>query len=166
MAGVPGAGKTHFAKQFADMFSAPFIDHEKLVKISKSQASANEYGWELLSELVKTKQTIVAEGLADKYTDRTELVKFAAKNGYKVLFVLVQSAPAVAKQRSLKTLAIDEYERAFKRFSPIKPQELHIVISGQHTYNTQAKTVLRQLSEHRPELAEVHREKQNRIRVS
>ena len=67
--GTPGAGKTYFASKFADMFSAPFVESDKLraaistpPTYSPEEQHIVEYlSWLQISELLKTKKTFIVE---------------------------------------------------------------------------------------------------------
>lgn len=149
MVGMPGVGKTHFADQFAETFAAPFINQHLLEASGIDEPKASEISLKLLQEIMKTKQTAIYEGTTDRRVDRMELARAAREKGYKVLFVWVQTDPATAKQRALKQMPADTYERFAKRFSAPHDSEPCVVISGRHTYATQAKTLLKRLTQPR-----------------
>lgn len=154
MAGVPGAGKTQFATQFAKTFNAPLISMSVIEPHIADEQTANEIAYTWLIETMKTKQTVLFDGQVERRVERMDLVKTAKKHGYKVLFVWAQVDEATARQRSLKThLTEADFERRNKRFSPLHESEISVVISGKHTYSTQAKTVLRRISEPRAEIS-------------
>lgn len=153
--GVPGSGKTFFADKFSETFHAPFINIDTVVSLSGSSLVASKKLADYqLDELLKTKQTILLEGLADTRVERSELAKKAQKAGYELLFVWVQTDTATAKQRATKPsgaktntiITAEQYERAEKRFVSPAAHESSLVISGKHTYATQAKVVLKRLS--------------------
>lgn len=152
MVGVPGAGKSQFAAEFSEMFHAPHLDSSILVALSDDEAAVNYASGALLKELMKTHQTIVFEGATEKRAWRVELAKTARAAGYKVLFVWVQTDLATAKMRWLKANDNDEatFDAKIKQFSPPHPSEPCVVISGRHTYNTQARTLLKRLADVRP----------------
>jgi len=156
MTGIPGSGKTFFAEKFAETFHAPYVNREKILAAHSELPTKAVDAIVLyqLDELLKTKQTIIFEGPSDTKAERLELAKRARNAGYETLFVLVQTEPATAKMRSTKelknklsrTLAPEEFDRISQRFSLLSPQEKPVVISGKHTYATQAKVVLKRLS--------------------
>jgi len=160
--GVPGSGKTFFAEKFADTFNAPYINTEKIAELSGGDASicknlANYY----LDELLKTKQSIVIEGGCDTRADRADIARKARGAGYESLVTWVQTDPVTAKNRSTRRSAnktnriysTDEYDRLAKRFTAPNAAEMPLVISGKHTYATQAKVVLKRLSAPRAEIS-------------
>ena len=97
--GHPGAGKSFFARQFADTFRAPLISfdeirHELFNEISHSSDEdiivARGAGLQL-RELLKTKRTILIDGGHNPKISRIELAKLAREAGYSVLYVWVQT---------------------------------------------------------------------------
>jgi len=148
MTGVKGSGKTFFAEKFADTFHAPYICYEKIAKLAPDTAS--DLILYQLDELLKTKQPLIVDGLATTRAERIELARKAREAGYELLLVWVQTDPITAKNRALKAgkkdLSADEYDRAVKRFTSPNNVEKPVVISGKHTYASQAKTVLKRLS--------------------
>lgn len=147
MAGEPGAGKTYFAQQFADTFSAPLLSSHYFDAYEQDYTTVSQSMLQLLREVIKTDRTIICDGLASRRVERDALAKFAKKNGYKILFIWVQTDPDTAKRRALKVSSSSTYESNLRRFSPPHESEPFIVISGKHTYATQAKTVLRHLAQ-------------------
>lgn len=152
MVGIPGAGKTQFATEFAEMFHAPRLDSDILSELSGDAAAVDATAGTLLKELMKTRQTVVFEGATERRVWRAELMKLAQQAGYKVLFVWVQTDAATAKQRWLKARGGDiaTFDQKMKQFSAPHDSEPCLVISGRHTFNSQAKALLRRLSEPRP----------------
>ncbi len=166
MVGISGAGKSQFATQFADVFKVPLISREQaLTQIfpgvnfdqSKSETAdrANRY---LLDQLLKTEQTIVYDGASDTRAERLELTKIAKAAGYEALFVWVQTDPLEAKRRAIKlnkarSLSSNQYEASLARFRVPTAAEKAVVISGKHTFASQLKIVLKNLSGDRAEAA-------------
>ena len=153
MVGIPGSGKTFFAEKFAEMFNAPYIDTLVLERAAKDGEAGKIIGY-MVSEIAKTQHTFIYEGNSDTRVSRTEFAKWARSNGYQPLYVWVQIDNATAKSRTKKaaTISEDEFNFTVKSFSTPHPDEKAIVISGKHTYATQAKVVLSHLSKfNRPE---------------
>lgn len=159
MVGIPGAGKSFFATQFADTFNAPYLSND-LIRLSAFEAPTYDDGENdaiggieqyMLSELLKTKLTIVYEGPTETRTARQELASTARKAGYEPLFVWVQTESVSAKSRSTRStngssvLSSTQFDELIQRFSPPHPTENAAVISGKHPYSSQLKIVLRRL---------------------
>ncbi len=144
MVGIPGSGKTHFASKFSDTFNAPFINLDTLLPLALDIESAAQIAESQLKELLKTKQSILIEVNTATRQNRTELSKIVREAGYVPLIVWVQTDKVTAKKRVAKKDAnFDELE---KKFSPPHEKEHPTVISGKHTYASQAKTILQKLS--------------------
>lgn len=171
--GIPGAGKTFFAKKFSETFSAPFVEAEAIrYTISEEpsftpheQHAVDIIAENQLKELLKTKKTILYEGGLESRAARTRLAKLVRESGYEPMFVWVQTEPATAKQRatrgvrsqnSTQTYTISEtrYEQLVNRFTAPNESEKAVVISGKHTYASQAKIILKRLAAARQQAAE------------
>jgi predicted kinase len=161
MVGIPGAGKSSFAKSFATSFGAPFISHDRILQeifdspehTKKEEiitAGVAEY---MLDESLKTRQTVVYDGLSSTRSSRAEIVKKAKNAGYKTLIIWVQTDQATARKRlvleSKKRSVInpDQFETFVKKFNPPQATESVVVISGKHTYSSQLKIVLKRLAD-------------------
>lgn len=159
MVGVPGSGKSFFAEKFAETFRAPYVSFEKIVAfVPENSKIAEALVTYQLDELLKTGQSVVIDGLADTRTARAELAQKARRSGYELLLTWVQTDPATAKARALKQYkdlgkTPDDYEKALKRFTPPSSIEKPVVLSGKHTYATQAKVVLKKLTNPRAEIS-------------
>jgi len=161
--GLPGAGKSFFARQFAETFNAPIVSHDYLrfqmfpePAFSEdeegliAQIAGNEF-----SELLKTQRSIILDGGNNRYEDRQALMLLAKKKGYGALVVWVQTDERSARLRATKrnpkregdvlnaSMTDQAFDSAKASFMPPGKGEDFIVISGKHTHSTQAKVVLR-----------------------
>ena len=155
MTGIPGSGKSFFAEKFADTFHAPYVCQAKIAELAHiSEADATAVTLYQLQELFKTKQPIVFDGASETRAERAELARMARRAGYETLFVWVQTDITTAKGRATKdikgktrpTRTPEEFDRHIKRFTPPNAIEKPMVVSGKHTYASQAKVVLKKLS--------------------
>lgn len=161
MVGVPGSGKSFFAEKFAETFRAPYVCRDHINSLINNIAISDALALQQFTELLKTRHTLIIEGPATTRSERNELAHLAHKAGYETLFVWVQTDPATAKLRSIKpqkdstyrTLSSDEYDARLQRFSTPQATEKTVVISGKHTYATQARAVLKKLSNPRAAIA-------------
>lgn len=161
MVGLPGSGKSFFAEKFAETFNAPYACLDKIAPLVGDSAIAESILQSFIAELLKTRRSIIIEGATDTRTERDRLARQARAAGYETLLVWVQTDPNTAKLRSVKetknktnrTLTSEEYDRIVKRFTAPNNIEKPIVISGKHTYATQAKIVLKKLSAPRAEIS-------------
>jgi len=161
MVGLPGSGKTFFAEKFASTFGAPYVSSEAIIQLGATDekvvsAIINKQ----IDELIKTKQSIVVECPSSTRTERLELAKKAREGGYEPLLLWVQTDSVTTKARATRDksktgriLTDDQYEQAARRFTAPNALEKPIVISGKHTYATQAKVVLQKLSAPRAEIS-------------
>lgn len=156
--GIPGSGKTFFASQFADTFNAPYIHYEAIQTSTETPLSEDDtarIAGLLFSELTKTRQTLVMEGPGASRTERTALAREAHLAGYEVLFVWVQTEPVTAQARAVNgvrggkntRISQEAFDSATKHFTSLANSEKFVVISGKHTYATQAKSILKRLVE-------------------
>lgn len=150
MVGIPGSGKSLFAEKFTDTFGAPYISQKNIEQ--HVAGDTRTLTQNLLKEFLKTNQLIVFDGDTNTRTDRMAIAKQARDAGYETLFIWVQTDEATSRSRS-KQLDNDEYAKQLKRFTPLNATEKSLVISGKHTYASQAKVVLKKLSTPRAEIS-------------
>lgn len=170
MVGLPGAGKSLFARQFSETFGAPMVSYDRLRQELFTEPNYTKDEFDLISrvadyqleELLKTKQTIILDGTGYSRIDRMKLAKQGREAGYALLIVWVQTDEATTKQRSTKpskqddakkTLTEEQYTTLVKRFTPPNHSEPYMVISGKHTYPAQVKVVLKKLAQPRQDAA-------------
>lgn len=159
MVGIPGAGKSFFAEQFAETFKAPIVNFEKIRRDLFTEPTFNndedlmveKITTNLLNQIVKTDRTIVYVGQTDLRAERMDLARKVRSLGYEPMFVWVQTEPITAQRRAQKTSGLTKelFEAKIKKFSPPHPNEKVIVISGKHTFASQIKIVLKRLVEPR-----------------
>lgn len=165
LVGIPGAGKSHFARQFADVFNTPLVSFDKIQHqlFSEPQFTKDE---ELLvtslmnsqlQELYKTQKSFIVDGAVNSRAARNEIERAAKARNYGYMTIWVQTDAESAKYRSIsrnKRRAGDIYNSAIseeqfsnfaKRINPPTDRENHVVISGKHTFATQAKIVLQKI---------------------
>jgi predicted kinase len=166
MVGISGAGKSFFAEQFSETFQAPLVSSSAIMTaIGKSSIPLkiiNALIDQQMKELFKSRQSFIVDGHSDTKAERIALAATARKHGYEVLVIWVQTEPATAQKRSLKAAKTEQHRRvttaeqhaaAVRRFTAPHTTERPIVISGKHTYATQAKMVLRKLAEPRADIS-------------
>lgn len=155
MVGIPGSGKTFFSKKFSETFHAPRVALEDITPHAASLEAAAELARQQVEELLKTGQSVILELSTEARQNRTELAKLLRDHGYEPLFVWVQTDNATAMQRAAKSSGhtAESFEAHVKRFSAPHLAEKPVVISGKHTYATQAKIILKRLSAPRAEIS-------------
>jgi predicted kinase len=144
MVGIPGSGKSFFAEQFAKTFNTPYVDSLDIEQRAADAASAGQIVALILEQLTRTQQTFIYEGNSDTRTGRTEFARWARERGYQPLFIWTQIDQATALKRVLKDQSLDrdQFADILRQFSPPHPDEKALVISGKHTYASQARTLL------------------------
>ncbi len=164
--GMPGVGKTYFATKFSETFGAPFVEADKLRSIATlgqpnfsqdEQSIVDQLVLQQARELFKAKQTFIIEGTTEARIDRQNMSKLAKANGYEPMFVWVQTDSDTARLRATKSGRVNKdkalilpesrYEYLVKRFTAPTAIENAAVISGKHTYASQARAVLKRLAE-------------------
>ena len=164
MLGIPGAGKSFFAENFADTFQSPIISYDKLYKNlddcefdqkSKNMIISHILKY-MLEEISKTKRTIIFDGRIYSRASCAELIKVARKLKYEPLFVLVHTDALTARKRIIKAahnndksvIPKEKFDKIVTQFNSMSKNIRNVVvISGKHTYQTQLKIVLKYLSE-------------------
>ncbi len=155
MVGIPGSGKSYFADKFARTFGAPYISEVEVQQYAKDDEATIHLIELMIEQATRTKKSLVLEVDSGSRTHRTALASALKAVGYKPLLVWVQVDEATAKARCAKSAqrTRSDYLDATQNFSPPHPQENALVISGKHTYATQARVVLKKLSSGRPPVA-------------
>lgn len=171
--GLPGSGKSFFARQFADMFGAPLVSVDYVrhtispdsVYTTEEDSYVNALAINQIAELCKTGKTFIVDGGLNHRTARLTVERMATKHGYGKLTIWVQTDEPTSLSRSLKRnakRATDElnasmdraaFARYRKMFSIPTPVENIVVISGKHTFATQARVVLKKLVSPRDTIA-------------
>ncbi|MGI6612514.1 MAG: ATP-binding protein [Candidatus Nanosyncoccaceae bacterium] len=163
LVGIPGCGKTFFAEKFAETFSTPLINLNDLrfelfdePDFSKKEENYLEkISHLLLPELMRSRRAIMIEGGLEARSDRMAYRRIANDNGYETVVVWVQNTESTSRMRSVRkskaiprkyNLTNEQFDTMVKRFTAPNVRENPVVISGNHTFSTQAKGVLRRLA--------------------
>ncbi len=163
--GVPGAGKSHFARQFADIFHTPLVSYDKLQnllftepKFSKEEELliANIMSGQI-QELYKTQKTFIVDGAVNSRAARMEIERTARKNDYGTLTIWIQTDHESAQYRVASRnkrrdgdkynvrMTEEQFKKYAQRINTPALREQFAVISGKHTFATQAKVVLKKI---------------------
>lgn len=183
--GNPGAGKSFFARQFSETFDAPVVavDRIRYELFAEPTYGSDEndlverLAGYFTDELFKTRRSFVIDGGCNARADRLRLAQQARKAGYDTIVVWVQTDVGTCRARALKrnpkrsvddqfspTLSEQLFDSMARRFTE-PTRENHVVISGKHTYSTQAKMVLRKLVAAREAVAEAaHRQETEQVK--
>jgi len=165
MLGAPGAGKSFFARQFSETFSAPVVSYDCLRMMVFSEPTYQKSEEDVvrnlanneINELLKTHKTFIIDGGNSTRPERLAIERAARENDYGTLIIWVQTDEPTSRFRATKRSAKrkwDEwnvsipdqlFDSQLKRLMPPLPSEPAVVISGKHTYATQAKVILKKL---------------------
>ncbi len=165
MVGIPGSGKSFFARNFSKVFQTPLVSFDEIQYTLFAQPTFSREEEILIAnvmrlqitQLLKTGKTFLIDGSLSTRTSRMAIERLAAKNGFATLTIWIQTDDASAQYRAIKRSAKrlgDKYnypmneeqfaEGANKVTFP-EEKETHVVISGKHTFASQVKTVLKKI---------------------
>jgi predicted kinase len=168
--GVPGAGKSFFARQFAKTFAVPIVSEDKIrytlfathsyskdENIMVAQVSSL-----LIDQLFTSGKTFVIDGGYTTKTAREQMARIAAGRGYKTMVIWVQTDLPTAKQRATRrsakaagdiykqSIPADLFANLSKHFTEPTDEKNTVVISGKHNYSAQARVVLNHMTADAP----------------
>lgn len=148
LVGLPGSGKTHFGEQFSRTFNAPYINARTFSNTIHDASVLRSIARHFLLETLKSQKTTLYECVSGTRAERADIIKAARAKGYVPLLVWPQVGPDIAAARTIKqgVFSQEQVANLSKQFSAPHATEKAIVISGMHTFPSQAKTVLRRLA--------------------
>ncbi|MDO5474997.1 MAG: AAA family ATPase [Candidatus Saccharibacteria bacterium] len=147
--GAPCSGKTTFGEKFAKKFGLAFFDL-KTIKDENNFTKKNILT--ILELILKTRQTILIEGVLDTEKEREVIRNLLRKSGYEPSLIWIQTDIATIRSR-LKTRykeipkAKSVYEGAISEMEAPAEREHPIILSGKHTFETQSKHVISGLAD-------------------
>ncbi|MBQ5812346.1 ATP-binding protein [Candidatus Saccharibacteria bacterium] len=147
--GAPCSGKSTFAEKFGRKFRLASYDLAGLME---------EYGFTydqvlIITELIlRTNQTILIEGCLDTEKERIEMRNLVRAHGYEPALIWIQTDVSTIRSRlksRFKSVskAKDFYEKAVEAMEAPGEAEHAIILSGKHTFETQAKHVVAGLAD-------------------
>ncbi len=162
LVGLPGSGKTFFAEKFSEEYQIPFLNLNKwrffmfdAPEFSREEDTRlTQYASELLTELFKTKKSILLEGNLYSRADRQRYSQLARRHGYQPVVIWVQNVDSESKRRSVRLnqnlpkdflITPEVFEDLKQRFTPPNEVEKPIVISGKHAFKMQYRSVLKRI---------------------
>ena len=165
LVGMPGAGKSFFARQFAKVFAAPLVSFDEIrhVLFSDPQFTRDEETIVVrvmrtqITQLLKTGATFIVDGGVNTRMARYALERLGKEYDYGCMTIWVQTDSDTAGYRSINrnkkragdilntSMSDEQFNNHAKRINPPDEKETHVVISGKHTFAAQAKTVLRKI---------------------
>ena len=165
--GVPGSGRSFFARQFADSYKFFYVDtgryESSLLSLSDSNSDivpvAAQITEAVLDQAVRSFKHIILEGPYYSVKEREEVLSLAQKAGFGTLIVWVQTDLETAEYRALNkdrrriddkyslSLSELEFKTAVKAFqNPNPSKENVVVVSGKHDFKSQGVIVLKKIA--------------------
>lgn len=147
--GAPCSGKTTFAEKFAKKFDLAYYD---LTELLSEGNFSREQILVVLEQILKTKQTILIEGLIDTEVERMEMRNIFRAYNYEPALIWVQTDVATIRNRMKiryrsVSKAKDAYDTAVAEIEAPLENERPIILSGKHTFETQTKHVIAGLAD-------------------
>lgn len=164
--GYPGAGKTHFARQLSEVFSAAHVHGDRIrgelftePRYDKQENElVNHLMMYMTEEFLGAGMSVVFDANASRLTMRRELRNIARKAKAEPLLVWLQ----IDSDSAFARLSRRDRRRSDDKYAtPYTPEtfQAHIqgmqnpknedyaVISGKHTFNTQRSAIIKKLYE-------------------
>lgn len=166
--GLPGSGKTYFARQLCDRIQAAHVSNDRMryelfdkPRYDKQENDVvNQLTNYMAEEFLKAGLSVVYDINAMRHSQRRSLRDLAKKVGAEPVLVWIQIDADSALQRAMKRdrrKLDDKYSMPmnkviFKRLmvnsqNPSSETETPVVISGKHIFNNQFNAFLKRLYE-------------------
>lgn len=147
--GAPGSGKTTFAEKFAAKFGLAYYNLDQLREEHKFSREALLI---ILTEILKTRQTIIVEGELKTEKDRTEIRNLLRSHGYEPALIWIQTDVATIRLRlKMRHKSVSKAKKAYDavvaEMEAPTETEHPIILSGKHTFETQTKHVITGLAD-------------------
>ncbi|MDO4612372.1 MAG: AAA family ATPase [Candidatus Saccharibacteria bacterium] len=147
--GAPCSGKTAFAEKFAKKFDLAYYDFAELKNTEKLSRKTILL---FLTLLARTRKTLVIEGGIGTEKERTEIRNILRAAGYEPALIWVQTDTATIRTRMKVRYrsvakAKEVYNSSIESLEAPTEAEKPIILSGKHTFETQAKHVLAGLAD-------------------
>lgn len=164
--GFPGAGKTHFARQLAEMISSAHLNNDRLryelfqhPRYDKQENEVISHLMEYMAEeFLKARVGVVYDMNAMRLAQRRALRDIARRSKAEHLLIWLQIDPESAltrvngrdRRKSDDKYAVPYDKAGFESYASHMQNphnEEYTVISGKHTFNTQRSAVIKKLYE-------------------
>ena len=165
--GPAGAGKSFFARRFSKTFGAPLVSRDRLrwtlfahhTYSEDEESIVSQVSDVMVDELIKTGKLFILDGGYNRRPARNLIRDKAQRNNYLVFTIIVQTDEPTARGRAThrdhrsaddrynQSLSAEQYATQLKSYQSPVVDKNTVVISGKHTYSTQARIVLKKLVE-------------------
>ena len=146
--GAPCSGKTTYCEKFSQRFKSPYYN----LATMREEADFTEKQLHVVLEAIsKTGQNIIIEGGLDTEAERERVRKLLKSCGYNPALVWIQTDINTIKARLKQKLrsvakAKELYDEKVESMEAPTDREKPIILSGKHTFDTQLRHTLAQLS--------------------
>lgn len=142
--GAPCSGKTTFCEQFAKRFGVAFFD---LDAIKTEYNLSRKLVIMLLTQIAKTKKTVILEGGLGTEKERNEIRRVFQAAGYVTSTIWIQTDIVTIRTRLKNkyhsiTKAKEVYDTVLPTLEAPSEIESPIILSGKHTFDTQLRHTL------------------------
>lgn len=142
--GAPCSGKTTFAEKFAKKFDLAYYDIDA---IKAEHRLSRKVVLLILTLLSQTGKTLIIEGGLATEKDRVEIRNILRAAGYEPTLIWIQTDAATIRLRmKLRHRSIEKardiYNSSVEAMEAPTDEEHPVILSGKHTFETQAKHVL------------------------
>ncbi len=165
--GYPGAGKTFFSRQFAELHKLPCLSEDRMRFELFENPQFNNDEQDIISrvfdhaleQVMKTGATVVCDGDFSGAKSRQRIEALAKSSGYRTLIIWLQTDINTSGTRALNrdrrnldskyafNLSQDTFNKLSSQLRRPSEKEDFVVISGKHAFKGQALTVLRKITE-------------------
>ncbi len=164
--GIPGSGKSHFARNFASQYKFFYVNteryaHELGAKLPTTESAdlAKKLALATLEQTFGSFKHMILEGPFNTLKERLEIADMAKMAGFKLLVVWVQTDLQTSQGRALNrdrrktddrhslTLDVDSFLKVSEGFErPVVGRENFVVISGKHNFDSQGLSVIKKIA--------------------
>ena len=146
--GAPCSGKTTYCEKFSQRFKSPYYN----LAVMCDEANFTEKQLHVVLEAIsKTGQNIIIEGGLDTEAERESVRNLLKSCGYNPALVWIQTDINTIRSRLKQKLrsvakAKELYDEKISIMEAPADHEKPIILSGKHTFDTQLRHTLAQLS--------------------
>lgn len=147
--GAPCSGKTTFGEKFAQRFDLAYFDFDE---IKEKHRLTRKMILLIVELLTRTGKNLVLEGGLATEKERAELRNVLRASGYEPTLIWLQTDMATIRLRMKSryksvSAAREAYDVAVSILEAPTEIEKPLILSGKHTFETQARHVLAGLAE-------------------
>lgn len=139
--GAPCSGKTYFGERFAKRYNLAYYDFDKL---KEEQRMSHKMILTIIELIARTGKDFMIEGELGTEKERSEVRNLLRKMGYEPFLIWVQTDVNTIRSRMKEryksvSKAKEIYDTLIEQLEAPTEFEKPIILSGKHTFDTQAK---------------------------